>query len=606
MQVIIGISSYYHDSAAALMIDGELVGAIQNERITRIKGDSSFPTHAIRALLEIGNLKPSDVTAYAYYERPSLKLRRIIKTMLTQFPYNIGQAANISFNHEVAQYRLRKVLKENSLDHTKPLYYYEHHKSHAAAAFFGSGFADSAVLTIDGVGEMDCTSIWRGSGIDIYKLKHQVFPHSLGLLYATFTAFCGFKINSGEYKLMGLAPYGKPVYYDKIVNELVCIADNGSILLNLKYFNFARGGSMYSKHFGNLFGLLPRDPEREITPSYCDLAASIQKATVLIVKRMVDHALEITGLDKICLSGGVALNCVSNGHLARLIDPRNIFVYPASGDSGSAVGAAYLASLELSNKQIKPKALSGVYLGKAYAHEECKDALDKYGLRYVLIANKLDYAKHIANMLTNGEIVGLFQGRMEFGPRALGNRSILADARSAEMQLHLNLKTKNRESFRPFAPVILEEHVSEWLDWPHETPSEYMLFTSTLLPYLRQGKESICKNNNIYEFIKEARSPVPAVTHVDYSARFQSVGVHSPLRHILESFYEETGCPVLVNTSFNVRGEPIVESPEDAIKCFLTTGIDVLAINSFIVEKKDQSPSVHELQDLLKKEWEPD
>lgn len=615
MSNVLGLSSYYHDSAASLINEHGILGAIQEERLSRLKGDANFPLQSIKKLLELSELAEEDIDLVAYYEKILRKLSRLVKTQIIESPMGWKQAKTVFQEHSLESYKLKSKIKKLGI--SAPIVYFPHHKSHAASAFYASGFKESAILTVDGVGEFATTTISKGSQDEIKILKQIVFPHSIGLLYATITAFCGFKVNSGEYKLMGLAPYGDPIYVDLILERIVKIFDDGSIKLNLKYFDFTRANGMYSSHMIKLFGINPRHPSEFIKKSHCDLASSIQKILNIIMERMVQYALDITHEKNLCLAGGVALNCVANSHLTSIVHPSSLFIQPASGDAGGSLGAAYLGSLMLHKnsklKNTKPinsisnLKMENVFLGTSYSNRNIEQVMIDNELKYTIYTDLNELDEIIARHLTNGFVVGFFRGRMEFGPRSLGARSILADPRNIDMQKHLNLKIKNRESFRPFAPVILQEFVSEWFNWPANVSADYMLITAQVKDeVVVQYDSSFPLSGLLTEMVSRPRSKIPAVTHVDLSARIQTVSELNPIFGLLSKFNSLTDVPILINTSFNVRGEPIVESPQNAIDCFLQTDMDILAIENFLLVKSEQSDSTIRNSKINRREWELD
>ncbi len=599
---ILGISCFYHDSAACLIKNGEIIAAAQEERFSRIKHDQSFPKKSIKYCLKEANISENQISNIVFYEKPLLKFERLLETYLAYAPKGFKsflKSMPLWIKDKLFQKSIiNKELKDlfgNKIDWNKIILFSEHHLSHAASAFYPSPFENAAIITIDGVGEWATTSISEGDGKKIKLIKEIHFPHSLGLLYSAFTYYAGFKVNSGEYKLMGLAPYGKPVYVNKIKENLIKIELDGSFKLNMKYFNFTTGLTMTNKKFHNLFGGVPRKSESEITQKEMDLAASIQKITEEVVINISKYAFKETGLKNLCIAGGVALNCVANGVLLREKIFENIWIQPAAGDAGGALGAA-LSIWHLYYKKdrkidkLKYDSMKGSYLGPSYTDKEIEEELKKIGAKYVMLELE-DLIEKVAIDITKNKAVGWMQGRMEFGPRALGSRSILADARSPSMQKQLNLKVKFRESFRPFAPSILSNNVSEWFD--HKEDSPYMLFVSDV----KSNKLINNKDNSELfgiEKLNVARSEVPAITHVDNSARIQTVhkDTNEIFHKLISKFYEITKCPLIVNTSFNVRGEPIVCSPSDAFKCFMGTDLDVLVIGNFYLEKKDQNKIV--------------
>jgi len=587
--VILGISAYYHDSAAAVVVDGNITSAMQEERFTREKHDSAFPSRAIAACLQQTGLTISDLDAVAFYDKPLLKFERLLETYLTHAPRGLR-----SFRQAMGVWLKEKLwigdTLRKELGYDGPLYFPEHHHSHAASAFYPSPFQEAAILTMDGVGEWATTSWGVGRGHRIALESELRFPHSLGLLYSAFTYYCGFKVNSGEYKLMGLAPYGEPVYVDLIRDHLIDIRPDGSFRLNLEYFNYPVGLTMTNQKFHNLFQGPPRAPESRLEQRHMDLARSIQVVTEEIVIRTARHIAKETGQKALCLAGGVALNCVANGKLLREGIFDDVWIQPAAGDAGGALGAALAVWHQewdhprtASGKDI----MQGSYLGSVFSESEIEAALKDKGLVYTRVPNQTQAG---AEVLASGQVLGWFQGAMEYGPRALGNRSILGDPRRPDMQKTMNLKIKYRESFRPFAPAVLEEEVSDWFDL--DRPSPYMLLVAEVAAHRRRPVPEPAPEG--LEKLAVERSQIPAVTHVDYSARIQTVSRKTnPLFHeLIRNFKALTGCPVVVNTSFNVRGEPIVRSPDEAIRCFLRTEMDVLILGPFQVKKQDQSPEM--------------
>ncbi|MBN2789426.1 MAG: carbamoyltransferase [Candidatus Delongbacteria bacterium] len=616
-EIILGISAYYHDSSAALIIDGEIISAVHEERFTRKKHDQSFPRKSIEHIFSYTGIKIDDITAVVFYEKPYLKFERLLETYHEFFPKGLK-----SFSSSIPVWikeklfmtgTIKKELKKfGNIDNIRFLYS-EHHLSHAASAFYPSPFEDAAILTIDGVGERATSIIAQGKGNSIKILKELHFPHSVGLLYSAFTYYCGFRVNSGEYKLMGLAPYGDPDsertrnYINIIKEKLVDIKEDGSIVLNMEYFNYATGLKMiHDKKWKELFGLETKDPESEITQEYMDISLAIQTVTEDIFLKMAKHAKEITGSKNIVLAGGVALNSVANGKLLKEGVFENIWVQPASGDAGGALGAAlayFYTENDVKRKIILPDSMQGAYLGPEYTNDQIENVLKKYRVTSKYFDNSKELAKISAQYLDEGSVVGWFQGRMEFGPRALGNRSILGDARKAEMQKRMNLKIKYREGFRPFAPSVLEEDIQEYFEI--DIPSPYML---NVVPVVEKRRSVLPENyyqKPLYERLYFERSDIPAVTHIDYSARLQSVNKDVNFRYweLINEFKNLTGYGVIINTSFNVRGEPIVESPEDALSCFMRTEMDYLVLGDHLVSKADIDP---ELQKKFKKEFKPD
>jgi carbamoyltransferase len=598
---VLGISSFYHDSAAALLRDGEIIAAAQEERFTRKKHDPAFPQNAIRFCLKQAGISGNEVDRVAYYEKPFVKFDRLLETYLAFAPRgftSFRKAMPLWMNEKLFQKDLIcKELKEidPGLAHPDKLLFSEHHFSHAASAFYPSPFNSAAVLTMDGVGEWTTTSLSIGSGSELSIMKEIHFPHSLGLLYSAFTYFTGFKVNSGEYKVMGLAPYGEPKYASIIMDQLIDVKDDGSFRLNMDYFEYCTELVMTGRKFEELFGIKTRAPEAPLEQKHMDLAASIQKVTEDIVIRLARSVRRETGEENLCLAGGVALNCVANGKLLRDNSFKRLYIQPAAGDAGGALGAAYAAyHLQEGGARynlVGYDAMRGSYLGPEYALAETRERLSSVGARYEVVTDEELY-EETASALAAQQAVGWRQGRMEFGPRALGGSSILADPRSSEMQRNLNLKVKFRESFRPFAPSVIRERVSEWFDIDCDSP--YML----LVADVEETRKRIMTQEETALFgiekLNVVRSEIPAVTHVDYSARIQTVHAESNPRYyeLLRRFEQKTGCPVLVNTSFNVRGEPIVMTPEDAFKCFMGTGLDFLAVGNCIMRKEVQDKSL--------------
>ncbi len=595
---ILGISAFYHDSAACIIYNDKIIAAAQEERFSRIKHDSSFPMSAIKFCIKKANIKPEQLNNIVFYEKPFLKFERLLETYLAFAPKGFKSfyvsipiwIKNKLFQKSILIKELCKLLG-NEINWKEKLLFSDHHMSHASSAFFPSPFKRSAILTLDGVGEWTTTSISTGIDNKIIFQKELHFPHSLGLLYSAFTFYSGFKVNSGEYKLMGLAPYGSPIYSDIIKEKIIKIANDGSFKLDMSYFDFATGLKMTSKKFHSLFNGPPRKSESKITQKEMDIAASIQKITEEIVIKICKHIKKITSEKYLCLSGGVALNCVANGLIHKEKIFEKIWIQPASGDAGGALGAAlavWYTHYKNKRKPIKNSDyMNGSYLGPEYTNDEIKNELDKMGGIYNEF-NDEDLIDKVSDYLSDEKAIGLMQGRMEYGPRALGNRSIIADARSPFMQKQLNLKVKYRESFRPFAPSILRESVSKWFDYDEDSP--YMLIVSKV----KKNKCIEMSNDEKSLFginkLNIPRSSVPAITHVDYSARIQTVHKNTNLIYhkIITKFSEKTKVPLIVNTSFNVRGEPIVCSPKDAFKCFMGTELDILVIGNYILKKEDQ------------------
>ncbi len=594
---ILGISAYYHDSAATLISDGKIIAAAQEERFSRKKHDPAFPTGAVRYCLKEANINANEITHVVFYDKPLLKFERLLETYLSYAPTGFRSFISAMPVWLKEKLYLKKTLKrelsgifnipEKSLP---PLLFTEHHQSHAASAFFPSPYEKAAVLCLDGVGEWATTSMWLGDGNKLTPQWEIDFPHSLGLLYSAFTYYTGFRVNSGEYKLMGLAPYGEPKYVDLILDNLLDLKEDGTFRLNMKYFNYATGLTMTNKKFAELFGAPAREPESELSQKEMDIARSIQWVTEEVVLRLARSVHKETGMDYLCLAGGVALNCVSNGRLLREGPFKEIWIQPAAGDAGGAVGAAlsvYHEYLEKPRTVQKPDATKGYYLGPRFSNKDIKNYLDKIGASYTEIEDTT-LMPELAKIIEDENVIGWFQGRMEFGPRSLGARSIIGDARSQKMQSIMNLKIKYRESFRPFAPVVKYDKVSEWFE--HEGPSPYMLIVAPV----KEDKRTLMTEDQTKLFgidkLNIPRSEIPAVTHVDYSARVQTVHPETNPRfyHLLDEFEKRTDCPVLVNTSFNVRGEPIVHTPEDAYRCFMRTEMDYLVMENIVLNKVDQ------------------
>ncbi|WP_405165492.1 carbamoyltransferase [Nocardia sp. NBC_01499] len=593
-EVILGVSAFYHDSAAALVQDGRLVAAAQQERFSRIRHDPAFPADAVRYCLLEAGLSLVDVSRVAFYEDSSVKFRRVLANYLGAAPTGF-----VSFRDTLPQWLSWKARMERTvrnelmgleLGAVPPVVSRRHHESHAASAFYPSPFSTAAVLCVDGVGEWATTTIWHGQGTTLRQLCELRYPHSLGLLYSAFTYFCGFKVDSGEYKLMGLAPYGKPKYARLIREQLIDLKPDGSFRLNMKHFEFLRGQVMTGRGFERLFGRPRREPEGPLTELEFDLAASVQQVTEEVMRRLVGTALRLTGERRLCLAGGVALNCVANGKVIgeRMVD--EMWIQPAAGDAGGAVGAALAVAVERGAGRTHVAqgrdAMTGSLLGPGFRDAEIESYLDSVGAVYRRLRQD-DLVEQVAAGLAEGKIVGWFQGRMEFGPRALGARSILGDPRNPAMQSTMNLKIKFRESFRPFAPSVLAERAREYFDLRGDSP--YMLVVADVAADQWRQVDGQDRLTGL-DLLRVCRSSIPAVTHVDYSARVQTVAAQSnPAYHrLLSAFERATGCPVLVNTSFNVRGEPIVLSPQDAYTCFMRTDIDLLAIGGFLLDKANQ------------------
>ena len=595
---ILGISAYYHDSAAALLRDGEIVAAAQEERFSRKKHDSGFPENAIRFCLDEANLSISDLKHVVFYDKPLVKFERLLETYLSYAPKGFRSFVAAMPIWLKEKLYLKETLKRElaalggcSKNQLPPLFFAEHHQSHAASAFFFSPFDRSAVLCMDGVGEWATTSVWRGEGNTIEPLWEIDFPHSLGLLYSAFTYFTGFKVNSGEYKLMGLAPYGEPKYAELILDNLLDLKADGTFRLDMRYFHYCTGLTMTNKKFDALFGGPPRKPESPITRREMDIAASIQKVTEEVVLRLSRTVHRETGEDRLCLAGGVALNCVANGRLIREGPFKEIWIQPAAGDAGGALGAAALAWYQYRGnaRQVNGGAdrMRGSYLGPQFSRSAILRDLEGFHANYIELDEET-LLERVAELLEHEQVVGWFNGRMEFGPRALGARSIIGDPRSAKMQSVMNLKIKYRESFRPFAPSVLAERVSDYFE--QHTASPYMLIVAPVREELRLAVTDDDDELFGIEKLKLKRSMLPAITHVDYSARVQTVHEDTNPRYykLLRTFEKRTGCGVLVNTSFNVRGEPIVCTPEDAYRCFMRTEMDYLVLGDFLLAKSQQ------------------
>ena len=584
---ILGISCFYHDSAACIVSDGEIIAAVQEERFTRKKHDASFPVNAISYCLKEAGISEKNLDFVAFYDKPFIKFERILETALSYAPSGISQfiqAIPIWLKQKLwALEIIRKDLAFNG-----KIVFTEHHEAHAASAFYPSPFVEAAILTIDGVGEWETASFGVGKNNHLDIQQYLRFPNSLGLLYSAFTYYAGFKVNSGEYKLMGLAPYGRPRYKDIILKELIDLKDDGSFKMNMKYFGFCNSLRMTNSRFNRLFGFPPRKPETKITQRFMDMAASIQQVTEEIMLKMAWHIHKVTGQDKLCLAGGVALNCVGNGRILREGPFKDIWIQPASGDAGGALGAALLVWHKyLGNHRFADgvnDSQKASLLGPAYSDNYIESFLKKQNISYVRLSYA-DVVEKVSNLVMAGKVIGWFQGRIEFGPRALGARSIIGDARNPDMQSKMNIKIKHRESFRPFAPTILKEKVSQWFELDKESP--YMLLVACVKD---DKKLEALGDFSGLEKLKIVRSLIPAVTHVDYSARVQTIKkTDHPLYYdMLQSFFRKTGCPVIINTSFNVRGEPLVLTPQDAYKCFMRTEIDYLILGSFLLDKLDQ------------------
>ncbi len=594
MTAILGISAYYHDSAAALVVDGAIVGAAQEERFSRIKHDHGFPSQAIAYCLGEAGLSAEDLDYVGFYDKPFLKFERLLETYLAFAPVGFRSFLKAMPLWLKQKLHLPREIRRELGGTTRRIVFTEHHEAHAASAFFPSPFDEAAIMTLDGVGEWATASFGVGRGNHI-ELSHELrFPHSLGLLYSALTYFTGFKVNSGEYKLMGLAPYGEPRYADLILDTMVELRDDGSFRLNLDYFNYCQGLTMTSKRFDRLFGGPARKPESPVTRREMDLAASIQKVTEEILLRMVRHVHEVTGMPDLCLAGGVALNCVGNGRILREGPFDRIWIQPAAGDAGGALGTALFTWYQLLGEDREPDhpdGQNGSLLGPRFADDEIRSFLDTRGATYHRFTGRDEMDDRLVDLIADEKVVGLFQGRMEFGPRALGCRSIIGDARSRSMQSVMNLKIKFRESFRPFAPIVLAERAGDFFEMSGGAESPYMLIVSPVAAEQRLPVEDLEAAG--LDKLKMTRSKIPAVTHVDYSARVQTVDAvrHPRLHRLMTKFDQRTGCPVLINTSFNVRGEPIVCTPENAYDCFMGTDMDVLVLEDTLLLKDEQPTS---------------
>lgn len=603
MKKVLGISAFYHDSAAAIIIDGKIIFAAQEERFTRIKHNEDFPTNAIKEALKYSNINLKDIDAVVYYEKPFIKFERLIETYLKNSPKGI-----ISFLKAIPVWIKQKIFLKNiifnSLKEIDPefkdpnkIFFSEHHLSHAASAFYPSPFDEAVVLCLDAVGEWNTTSVFYGKNNSLKKIKEINFPDSIGLLYSAFTYFLGFKVNSGEYKLMGLAPYGEPKFKDLIYKNIIEVYEDGSFKLNMDFFNYETGLTMTSKKFESLFGKKVRKENERIDQVYMDIASSIQKVTEEILIKITQSLRKEYKIDNLCLVGGVALNCVANTKILQSENNfKNIWIQPASGDAGCSIGAAlafhYIHEGNIKkNKDYKIDEMQYSFLGQSYSDDHIKKELDNLGAIYTYYDDRSELNKIVAKHISEGKAIGWFQGRMEFGPRALGNRSILADPRNTEMQKNLNLKIKFREGFRPFAPAIMEEYLADWFSGKIINP--YMLF----IDFVKNEKIITNKNLNIkgFDLLSFKRSDIPAVTHVDYSARVQSVNKNQNINFysLIEEFRKITGVPILINTSFNIRGEPIVSSIKDAFKCFMGTNIDILVCEKFLVLKKENQKHIN-------------
>ncbi|MFP6574483.1 MAG: carbamoyltransferase [Pirellulaceae bacterium] len=606
MTAILGISAFYHDSAAALLIDGEVVAAAQEERFTRKKHDYEFPTQAIEYCLDHAGLSPGDLDYVGFYDKPLLKFERLLETYLSYAPAGFRsflKAMPLWLKQKL--HLPREIRKGLNNEYRRRVVFTEHHESHAASAFYPSPFEEAAILTIDGVGEWTTVSCGVGRGNRV-ELTHELqFPHSLGLLYSAFTYFCGFRVNSGEYKLMGLAPYGEPRYADLIREHLLDMKEDGSFRLDMSYFNYCQGLTMTNGKFDRLFGGPPRTMEGPLTEREMDVAASVQQVTEEVMLKMVAHARQLTGLNQLCLAGGVALNCVGNGRILREGPFDEVWIQPAAGDAGGALGVtSFIWHQLLDNPRTATQIDNqrGSLLGPSFTDQQIQQFLDEQGAVYETHEDWDALDERVAQLLGEEKVVGWMQDRMEFGPRALGARSILGDARSRKMQSVMNLKIKFRESFRPFAPAVLEEAAAEFFEMDPGQASPYMLLVAPVRNEKRVGRSDGEEEMRGLDKLKEIRSEVPAITHVDYSARVQTVDAQRAPRFygLLSKFYQLTGCPMVINTSFNVRGEPIVCTPEDAYRCFMATNMDVLVMEHCVL-LKDQQPNAqqHEIDSYL-------
>ncbi len=605
---ILGISAFYHDSAACLVKDGEIISAAQEERFTRKKHDYNFPVNAINFCLKYSKISSEDLDLVAFYDKPFLKFERLLETYLTYSPKGITTFIKAMPLWIKEKLWMKDFIKKE-LNHDGIIIFPEHHESHAASAFYPSPFNEAAILTMDGVGEWTTTSFGTGRGNQIELFSDIKFPHSLGLLYSAFTYYTGFKVNSGEYKVMGLAPYGEPKYKDLILKELIDVKEDGSFRMNMEYFNYTVGLTMTNEKFHRLFGGPPRKPESKLTQKEMDLARSIQEVTEEIVLKLGKHVKKETGMKNLVLAGGVALNCVANGILLRENLFEDIWIQPAAGDAGGALGAALIGWYNYFQKPRKaetnPDSQKGSFLGPDFSDDEIRNFLDREEINYTKI-EKEKIPGTVAALIAKEKVIGWFQGRMEFGPRALGARSIIGDARSPKMQAQMNLKIKFRESFRPFAPSVLADNVSEYFEI--NKPSPYMLLVANVKKDIRKKLKEEDKNLNGINKLNVVRSNIPAVTHVDYSARIQTVHEETNKLYydLIKKFNEDYNCAVIINTSFNVRGEPIVCTPQEAYKCFMRTNMDYLIIGNYLLDKSKQDKSEKEITTDWQNEFEPD
>ena len=588
---ILGISCFYHDSAASLVRDGQIIGAVQEERFTRRKHDFNFPSHAVNWCLKEGGISSHDIDHVVFYEKPLIKFERLLETYLAYAPSGIRQFIQAMPLWLKQKLWIPEIIREQ-LGYRGKILFCGHHESHAASAFYPSPFKEAAFLTIDGVGEWETTSFGVGRDNDLEQKYYLRFPHSLGLLYSAFTYYTGFKVNSGEYKLMGLAPYGRARYVDLILDNLIDIKEDGSFKINMEYFGFCNGLRMTNRKFEGLFGGAGRKPESRITQKEMDLAASVQKVTEEVMLKMSRHIHKSTGQRNLCLAGGVALNCVANGRILAEVPFENIWVQPASGDAGGALGAALLIWHKyLGNKRLADNirdSQRGSFLGPEFSDREIGDFLSEHNIPYEQLSVS-ELPKIVSSLIEGGNVIGWFQGKMEFGSRALGSRSIIGDARNKEMQAKMNLKIKHRESFRPFAPTVLKEEAMNWFELGRDSP--YMVFTASVKKEKRSGEDAALKSAGGFDKLKVDRSLIPAVTHVDYSARIQTINREdNPVYYdTINEFFKKTGCPVIINTSFNVRGEPLVCTLEDAFGCFMRTEMDYLVMGSYLLDKRLQA-----------------
>jgi carbamoyltransferase len=607
MTAILGISAFYHDSAAALVVDGDIVAAAQEERFTRKKHDPAFPVNAIEYCLREAGLKPADLNYVAFYDKPLTKFDRLLETYLAYAPQGFQSfrlAMPLWLKDKI---HMRRTLREQLKGALQAKFIFtEHHESHAASAFFASPFEKAGILTVDGVGEWSTATFGVGEGNKLRLTRQLKFPHSLGLLYSAFTYYCGFKVNSGEYKLMGLAPYGRPVYQDLILKHLIDLRDDGSFWMNMDYFNYCQGLTMTNSRFHDLFGAPPRNPESMLEQRHMDLAASIQAVTEKILLQMAKEVKRQTGMKHLVLAGGVALNCVANGRLLREGPFENIWIQPAAGDAGGALGAALFVWFHLLNKPrpvVQEDRQKGSLLGPRFSNTSIGNFLAEMEAPHHRYENETELLAEVARLMADGKIIGWFHGRMEFGPRALGARSIIGDPRNPQMQATMNLKIKFRESFRPFAPCVLQERVSDYFQMRSDQESPYMMLVAPVLDRHRvalseANTRKMLEDPDLRQRVNLVRSTLPAITHVDYSARIQTVDEarHGRYYRLMKTFETLTGCPVIVNTSFNVRGEPIVCTPHDAYRCFLGTEMDALVLEDFVLLKERMSTKATEAE----------